>query len=350
MLLPAVLLAGCGGIDDNRDDDPNDSTAPEEQNDNVEQLRVPAGDLDLEGELRLPADGQAAATVVIVPGSGPQSRDGAQQGQLGLALPQPVPVYRELAEALVSRGYGAVTWDKRTCGTFNDCADNSYPQPGDDLAFDDLTDDVVAMVHELAGRDDLGSLVLLGHSQGGTVAAEATTESENLAGLVLLETPEPPIDEVLQVQADTLADLVAEAGQSGEEVDAELSQMHELADDVSHVADGETTGPDIGDSSREFWAGWLAASRAARERVAELDIPVLVLGGENDWNVLPRQVQAWQEHLGDEDELVVLPGITHALTRLDTNDVAAITPEDLGTEVDDSVAEAIASWLETATT
>lgn len=350
MLLSAVLLAGCGGVGDDEDGEPSDQRDAAETTGEAEQLLVSAAGLDLEGDLQLPADGEAAATVVIVPGSGPQSRDGNAPGQLGLTLPRPVPVYRELAEALVTRGYGAVTWDKRTCGTFNGCAENSYPSPEGDLEFDDFADDVTAVVSKLAERDDLGPLFLLGHSQGGTVAAGVAAKDDNLAGLVLLSTPEPSIDEVLDAQADTLTDLVAAADQSGEEVDAQLSQIRELADDVSRVADGELDGPDIGGSPREFWAGWVDASQSAPEQVAGLDMPVLVLGGENDWNVLPKQVTAWQEHLGDDDELVMLPDITHALTYLGTDDVAALTAEDLGNEVDSSVPEAIASWLEEAVT
>lgn len=71
-----------------------------------------------------------------------------------------------------------------------------------------------------------------------------------------------------------------------------------------------------------------------------------MLGGEHDWNVPPAQVRAWEPHLGDTDALEILPSLTHALTRLDTDDPAAITADAVGTHVDPSVAEAIAAWLD----
>jgi alpha-beta hydrolase superfamily lysophospholipase len=75
--------------------------------------------------------------------------------------------------------------------------------------------------------------------------------------------------------------------------------------------------------------------------------PVLVLGGTSDWNVLPEQVEAWAPSLdGDQDRLEILPGITHALTRLDEQDPAAITAADVGTQVEPVVIATIADWLD----
>jgi hypothetical protein len=42
------------------------------------------------------------------------------------------------------------------------------------------------------------------------------------------------------------------------------------------------------------------------------------------------------------------PDITHALTRPGTADPAALTPADVGTQVEPSVVGAIASWLDSA--
>jgi hypothetical protein len=47
-----------------------------------------------------------------------------------------------------------------------------------------------------------------------------------------------------------------------------------------------------------------------------------------------------------DDHLEILPGITHALTRLDEEDPAAITPADVGTQVEPVVVDTIAGWLD----
>lgn len=343
-ILGALLLTGCQNPDAA---EPAPEVSPTDS-DSDSELTFPADGLELAGTLRLPAGSPPPATVVIVGGSGPQSRDGWAPGQLGLTFPRPVPVYRELAEGLVAAGYGVLTWDKRTCGPFNNCAANDYPTPSEDLEFDTLVNDVSAVVAGLAERDDLGELVVLGHSQGGTIAAAVAAESAAVAGVALVATPQPDIVEAMAVQADTLADLVATAGLGGTPADDAVTEARSVAAEVAEVAGGDLTGPPIGGATREFWAGWIVASQQAPARIAELDIPVVAVGGGQDWNVPPAQVEAWEQYLPAQGEVRMLPGITHPLTRLHTDDVAAITAEDLGTEVDEAVVAALVEWLSAA--
>jgi hypothetical protein len=64
------------------------------------------------------------------------------------------------------------------------------------------------------------------------------------------------------------------------------------------------------------------------------------------WNVPPPQVEAWAPSLDEDAHLETLPGITHAPTRLDEEDPAAITPADVGTPVEPMVVDTIAGWLD----
>lgn len=165
--------------------------------------------------------------------------------------------------------------------------------------------------------------------------------------MVLLAAPATSIDEVLQAQADTLAELVTETGQAGSPAAEEaLEEARVMADEVAAIAAGEVEGPDVGGATRAFWASWIEASLAAPRRVEVSPAPVLALGGGRDWNVLPTQVLAWQPHLGEGGRVEVLPGITHALTMLATDDPAGSQPQDVGTEVDSSVIDTVAAWLE----
>ena len=56
-------------------------------------------------------------------------------------------------------------------------------------------------------------------------------------------------------------------------------------------------------------------------------------------------MQGWSDPIGDRGGVVILPNITHALTRLGTGDVAALGPGDVGEEVDPSVVAAMVDWL-----
>jgi uncharacterized protein len=340
-VLLAVLLvvAGCG------DGSPTATDEAATETDR-EDVTIAADGLELVGTLRLPSGDPPFPAVAIVHGSGPQSRHGTVQGQLGLTLPEPVAVYDQLADGLQAHGYAVLTWDKRTCGPFNRCGDNRYPTPPDDLTFDTFVDDADAVLDALAARDDLDELVLIGHSKGGTVATELLDRRGDLAAVVLLAASAWPIDEVIAVQAERLAELVVAAGQQGVAADQAVAEVRQLAEDVAAIADGEVDGPDVAGASRAFWASWIDASRRGPERAHAAAVPILALGGEHDWNVPPEQVRAWGPGLPERSEVRILPELTHALTRLGTDDPAAITPADVGSDVEPAAIDAIAGWLD----
>lgn len=331
----ALLLAGCG----------ESATETEGSFAGSEEVEIPTDDLNLVGTLRTPDGDGPFPGVVIVHGSGPLSREGEVQGQLGLTFSKRVPIYKELAESLVEQGYAVLTWDKRTCGPFNGCADNAYPTPANDPTFEVLRDDAAAAVDVIAGRDDISDVVLIGHSKGGTVGAGLLEQGNDIDALVLLASPAPDVPDTLDFQAGQLADLVAEAGQQGSAVQGAIQELQDLAAEVREIGEGRVDGPPLAGASRAFWASYIHASRAAPNQVADSDVPVLALGGELDWNVPPAFVRAWSDSIGDRGEVVILPSITHALTRLETSDVAALGPGDVGEELDPSVVEAIVGWL-----
>lgn len=342
-VLLAVLLvvAGCGDGSQTATDEVATETAGAR-----EEITVAVEGLELVGTLRLPDGEPPFPAVAIAHGSGPQSRHGTVQGQLGLTLPAPVAVYDELADGLQDRGYAVATWDKRTCGPFNGCADNGYPTPPDDLTFQTFVDDTAAILDALAVRDDLDQLVVVGHSKGGNVATELLDRRDDLAAVVLLAASAWPIDEVIAVQADRLAELVVAAGQQGAAADQAVADVRQLADDVAAIANGDVDGPTVGGASRAFWASWIAASRRGPDLAHAATVPILALGGEHDWNVPPDQVRDWGPGLPDGSDLRILPELTHALTRLGTDDPAAITPADVGTGVELVAIDTIADWLD----
>ncbi|MCC5947839.1 MAG: alpha/beta fold hydrolase [Nitriliruptoraceae bacterium] len=209
-------------------------------------VTIDADGLELQGTLRLPDGAGPHPGVVIAHGSGPSSRRGVFPGQLGMTFPAPVAVYEQLAEGLQAEGFAVLTFDKRTCGPFNGCADNDYPLPSDDLRFETFVDDLDAVVDHLAAREDIDRLAVAGHSKGGTVAAQLATRRGDLDALVLVATPAVGVPELLAGQAETMEDLTIAVGQQGPRVQRELDGLRSLADAVAAVADGEVEGDPIG--------------------------------------------------------------------------------------------------------
>ena len=130
----------------------------------------------LAGTLTLPKNFARSAAVLILAGSGPTDRDG--NGPL-----ISTDTYRLLAAGLAAQGIRSLRYDKRGVG-----ASAKLVAREDDLRFGDLVNDAVAAARDLAGRADVSSVILAGHSEGGLVAMRAAREL-SVAGLVLLATP-----------------------------------------------------------------------------------------------------------------------------------------------------------------
>ena len=108
--------------------------------------------------------------VVLVHGSGPNSRDHLADGQLGMSFGGvEVMIFAEITQALQSVGYAVLRYDKRSCGSFNNRCNNSYPAPGPDVTVNDFVEDAVAAASWLKAQTavDAEQVFVMGLSQGG---------------------------------------------------------------------------------------------------------------------------------------------------------------------------------------
>ncbi len=159
------------------------------------EVAIPTEGLDLAGTLRLPAGESPAPAVVLIHGSGPQSRASEIPGQLNMVFGFDIPVFAELADALQESGFAALTYDKRSCGSFNGCADNGYPLPSDDLTIEAFIDDARATVDFLRRRPEIDPdrVSIVGHSQGAQFVTSMLESDPNLARGVMIAGPYHPI-------------------------------------------------------------------------------------------------------------------------------------------------------------
>lgn len=149
----------------------------------------PAG--PLAGELVLPAGEGPFPAVLLVAGSGPQSRDEEVAGHRPFLV---------LSDFLAKAGYASFRYDKRGVG-----------QSGGDFAtatISDFAEDAGAAFDVLAAMPEIdnGRIAMLGHSEGGLTAPLAA-RGRNVAALVLLAGPGVPIDALLRLQTRTIATL-----------------------------------------------------------------------------------------------------------------------------------------------
>jgi len=174
----------------------------------VEDVRVQNanGGVTLAGTLTLPPGPGPFPGVALVSGSGPQDRDEALMGHKPFLV---------LADHLTREGIAVLRYDDRgvggSTGTFATATS------------EDFTSDALAAVAFLQGRDDIGAVGIVGHSEGGLVGPMAAARSTDVDFVVMLAGPGIPGDEILYLQGA----LIARAGGASEEAVAANQDVQE---------------------------------------------------------------------------------------------------------------------------
>lgn len=157
-------------------------------------MTVTNGDVSLAGTLTMPEGPGPHPAVVLVTGSGAQNRDEEVAG---------FKVFAVLADHLTRRGIAVFRYDDRGVGESTGSFATSTTA---DFATDALA--AVARMKELPAVDPT-RVGILGHSEGGSVAALAASRSADVAFIVMLAGPGIPGDVLTRGQAaDAARDLL----------------------------------------------------------------------------------------------------------------------------------------------
>lgn len=202
--------------------------------------------------------------VILVHGSGPSNMDEA----MGPNAP-----FRDLAEGLSRRGVAVLRYDKRTfvCPQFFENAKEGYTY--DDETVDDALSAIRLVKDSLAKEKtiDPSRIYIVGHSMGGMLAPRIAQRSGEVAGLVLLAAPTGKLLPTIERQ-------LAYLGRSAEEI----RKLTEIA-----LAD-------IPDSYLDLDARYSDTATAQ-----ELNIPMLILQGERDYQVTMDDYRTWRQTVGN---------------------------------------------------
>jgi hypothetical protein len=165
-----------------------------------------AADVKLAGTLTLPRGSGPHPAVVLITGSGAQDRDEAIMGHRPFLV---------LADHLTRRGIAVLRCDDRGFGKSTGNFEKATNL--------DFTEDVLAAVDYLRRRREIDSkrIGLLGHSEGGIVAARAAVKSPDIAFVVMLAGVGVPMEQLLLRQARDIATVMG----AGEETIAKNSDL-----------------------------------------------------------------------------------------------------------------------------
>lgn len=267
----------------------------------AEDVTVDAGTgYPLGGTLTVPAsvEGEKLPAALLVWGSGANGRDetlGANR------------VFGQLASGLAERGIITLRFDKRVY---------TYPDAASAPLFsvqEEYVEDVTAALELLKTdpRVDADKVYLIGHSQGGMLAPRLASQTDGLAGIVLMAGSPRDLSDILYDQEmDTIKGL--EAPEQKAQYDAwreEAEALYALDEAAAKAHDPLYSG------AFHAYYLWEMHQYDAIELMKQLRMPSLIVQGGNDWQVYADvDYKAFQDALKDEDfvQFKLYDGLNHA--------------------------------------
>ncbi len=303
----------------------------------AEELTIKNGEMVIAGTLTLPGEGLPAPAVILVSGSGAQGRDVDIYG---------FELFRTIADHLTRGGIAVFRYDDRGVGgSTGNLAESSM---------EDLTSDLRAVLHRVRAHPEVNAerTGVMGHSQGGILAGRlASSGNPSPDFLVLVASPARPLSEVIAGQVRTLLEA---QGASDSLIHRQIDLQRAIFDTLRNtgnldsirerlVREGLRELEELPDSLRpavEDPRSYVSSQVDQQLRAVtspaistfldydpagdleKLDVPVLLLYGEQDTQVLldPNRKPAAEalEEAGVPNKIEVIPGANHLFQKAKT--------------------------------
>ena len=290
----------------------------------------------ISGVLTLPENPEGKIPVVVlVQGSGQSDRDET------IYANKP---FRDIAWGLAQQGIATLRYDKRFY---------TYSEEGQKMASDitvqqEITDDALAALALVQQDERFDASFLLGHSQGGMLMPAIALENGQLTGGISLAGSLRPLWEISYDQnlaaAEAARDTVTE-----EEYNQIQNQMKQVEQQVEQLRQLDTL--DLADDDLllglplKYWRS--LQQMDAMDAVEQLDIPLLILQGDADFQVYPdKDYTLWQQTLQGRDnaEFHLYSGLNHLF--MPTQGKQDVSEYAVQSQVDSQVIADIAAFVQ----
>ncbi len=269
------------------------------------ELTIPSGDIELPAKLTIPLNAEQVPLVILVHGSGPADKD------MGIG---PNRLFRDIAWGLSSKGIAVLRYDKRTYGHASSLDLQCFE------IWDKTGQDAAAAVKFAAGLDgvDPSRIFILGHSLGGYYAPRIAERTPEIAGIIIAAGNSGKLHELIPYQYEYLASLEEDMQPAmQQQMDSLLLVLEKQARRIeARDFDKETP-------ASEMMIGWNAClwmeilDYNQVETASRLELPILILQGERDYQVPMREFFGWQTPLRGRDHITFkwYPGLNHHFIR-----------------------------------
>jgi len=235
----------------------------------------------LPGTLTMPKGKGPFPAVVLVHGSGPNDRD---------ETVGPNKPFKDLAWGLAAKGIAVLRYEKRTRHYASELASMSDKF----TVNEEVIEDALAAVEFLRKQDgvDPDKVFILGHSLGGMLcpriaASGCEKHGENfVTGLILLAP-----------NARNVADLILEQTEYLVSLDeTEATQLDTIRKEVAKIKEGKIGEKEIVlGAPGAYWMDIMAYDPVGL--AAQVQLPMLILQGERDYQVTMKDFSLWKEGL-----------------------------------------------------
>ena len=281
--------------------------------------------LELGGTLTMPHAVRAKVpVVVIIAGSGPTDRNG--NSMMGIRPNS----YAQLAWRLAERGIASLRYDKRALPGTKGTVDIAS------LSLEDFAGDARAAAESLARDARFSRVLLLGHSEGSSLALIAARSGPPVSGVISVSGLGRPFSVVLREQLSR-------------QFDSALLMRYDSA--MAQYLRGETPGdvpPQMGmlfvPINQHFMKS--LATFDPPTAIRALRQPVLIVQGGQDLQVTV--ADADRLHSGKADaQVIVIPQANHVLKRTTETTLRGQMPtyQDPTVPIMPEVVDAIAGWI-----
>ena len=252
----------------------------------------------LVGTLTIPKTGTAPfPAVVIISGSGPQDRDGSTI----------LNIYRLIAERLSANGVAVLRVDDRGAGKSS--------MPAKATSYRDLINDSRAAFEFLTHRSEIDAkrIALAGHSEGAETALTIAAEDPRVAAVMLLAGCSRSVDRVL------LEQMLHGLALNGPVNPSDKSRYPAVVTRLDQMFREAKTNPKPANPDNDQLSWFREHSESDPLALARrVRVPVLILNGERDDNVLPYHALELGQALsasGNKQVLLrIFPNLTHVFT------------------------------------
>lgn len=249
----------------------------------------------IDGTLIIPETSDTLPLAIIIGGSGPTDRNGNQQMMKNNSL-------KFLAEGLYEKNIATFRYDKRIVKQIKNRSIDEK-----NIHFGDFIDDAVAVLNYFKKDKRFSKIYIIGHSQGSLIGMVAAQEGAN--GFVSIAGAGQEIDDVIVDQL---------ALQSPGLVDNARTAFDDLrANGVSY-----NHSPALGSIFRKeiqpFIFSWMQYN--PQEEIVKLQIPVLIINGDKDIQVLISEAELLKKAKPDA-EYKIIPKMNHIFKEVEGDDL-----------------------------